>query len=214
MTYQYKAHGVQALGLKRGLDQELVVAPYASFLALPMAPKSAVRNLRRLCALGLEGRFGLYEAADFTPSRLSGGSNFEIVRSYMAHHLGMSLVAIDNALTEDVMQRRFLSDRTMAAYRELLQERVPVGAPVMRRRTGRRRSAPAAARGPICCGPGRGRGVSHHGATWCPRGDTASLPPITDRPAPAWGGMSSPWRSRGSTRPLPGCPGSSPGRRG
>ena len=114
MTYQYKAHGVQALGLKRGLDQELVVAPYASFLALPMAPKSAVRNLRRLCALGLEGRFGLYEAADFTPSRLSGGSSFEIVRSYMAHHLGMSLVAIDNALTEDVMQRRFLSDRTMA----------------------------------------------------------------------------------------------------
>lgn len=73
------------------------MAPYASFLALPMAPKSAVRNLRRLCALGLEGRFGLYEAADFTPSRLSGGSSFEIVRSYMAHHLGMSLVAIDNA---------------------------------------------------------------------------------------------------------------------
>ena len=158
MTYQYKAHGVQALGLKRGLDQELVVAPYASFLALPMAPKSAVRNLRRLCALGLEGRFGLYEAADFTPSRLSGGSSFEIVRSYMAHHLGMSLVAIDNALTEDVMQRRFLSDRTMAAYRELLQERVPVGAPVMRRRDGAAPERPRRRQGPDLLRTGEGAG--------------------------------------------------------
>ena len=158
MTYQYKAHGVQALGLKRGLDQELVVAPYASFLALPMAPKSAVRNLRRLRALGLEGRFGLYEAADFTPSRLSGGSSFEIVRSYMAHHLGMSLVAIDNALTEDVMQRRFLSDRTMAAYRELLQERVPVGAPVMRRRDGAAPERPRRRQGPDLLRTGEGAG--------------------------------------------------------
>lgn len=96
-----------------------------------------MRNLRRLCALGLEGRFGLYEAADFTPSRLSGGSNFEIVRSYMAHHLGMSLVAIDNALTEDVMQRALpVRPDHGPAYRELLQERVPVGAPVMRRPDG------------------------------------------------------------------------------
>ena len=78
----------------------------------------------------------------------TSGSNFEIVRSYMAHHLGMSLVAIDNALTEDVMQRRFLSDRTMAAYRELLQERVPVGAPVMRRRDGAAPERPRRRQGP------------------------------------------------------------------
>lgn len=133
MSYQYKAHGVQALGLKRGLDRELVVAPYASFLALPLAPKSAAANLRRLRDMGLEGRYGLYEAVDYTPSRCRGGQGYEVVRSYMAHHLGMSLVAVDNALRENVMQRRFLRDRAMGAYRELLQERVPVGAPVMRR---------------------------------------------------------------------------------
>ena len=213
MTYQYKAHGVQALGLKRGLDQELVVAPYASFLALPMAPKSAVRNLRRLCVLGLEGRFGLYEAADFTPSRLSGGSSFEIVRSYMAHHLGMSLVAIDNALTEDVMQRRFLSDRTMAAYRELLQERVPVGAPVMRRRDGRRRSAPAAARGPICCGPGRGRAVSPR-CHLVSEGGYCVFAADNGQTRSSLGRDVITLAEPGSTRPLPGCPGSSPGRRG
>lgn len=132
MHYQYKAHGVQSLGLKRGLDSELVVAPYASFLALLLAPKSALRNLRRLRDMGLEGRYGLYEAVDYTPSRLSGGERYEVVRSYMSHHLGMSLVAIDNVLRDDIMQRRFMSDCDMGAFRELLQERVPVGAPVMR----------------------------------------------------------------------------------
>lgn len=132
MSYQYKAHGVQALGLKRGLDSELVVAPYASFLALLLAPRSALRNLRRLRDLGLEGRYGLYEAVDYTPSRLPAGASFEVVRSYMSHHLGMSLVAIDNVLRDNVMQKRFMADCDMAAFRELLQERVPVGAPVMR----------------------------------------------------------------------------------
>ena len=132
MNYQYKAHGVQALGLKRGLDSELVVSPYSSFLALLLAPRSALRNLRRLRDMGLEGRCGLYEAVDYTPSRLPAGETYEVVRSYMAHHLGMSLVAVDNVLRDNIMQRRFMRDRDMAAYRELLQERVPVGAPVMR----------------------------------------------------------------------------------
>lgn len=133
MYYQYKAHGVQALGLKRGLDKELVVAPYASFLALLLAPKSAAANLRRLRDMGLEGRYGLYEAVDYTKSRCRAGAQYEVVRSYMSHHLGMSLVAIDNTLRDNVMQRRFLRDCAMSAYRELLQERLPVGAPVMRR---------------------------------------------------------------------------------
>ena len=97
MSYQYKAHGVQALGLKRGLDTELVVAPYASFLALLLAPRSALRNLRRLRDMGLEGRYGLYEAVDYTPARLTGNEDYEVVRSYMSHHLGMSLVAIDTS---------------------------------------------------------------------------------------------------------------------
>ena len=132
LSYQYKAHGVQALGLKRGLDAELVVSPYSSFLALLLAPRSALRNLRRLRDMGLEGRYGLYEAVDYTPSRLAGGEDYEVVRSYMSHHLGMSLVAIDNALRDNVMQKRFMKDCDMSAYRELLQERVPVGAPIMK----------------------------------------------------------------------------------
>ncbi len=132
MSYQYKAHGVQALGLKRGLDTELVVAPYASFLALLLAPRSALRNLRRLRDMGLEGRYGLYEAVDYTPARMTGEEDHEVVRSYMSHHLGMSLVAVDNALRDNVMQKRFMRDCDMAAYRELLQERVPVGAPIMK----------------------------------------------------------------------------------
>lgn len=132
MNYQYKAHGVQALGLKRGLDTELVVSPYSSFLALLLAPRSALRNLRRLRDMGLEGRYGLYEAVDYTPSRLQGGGEYEVVRSYMSHHLGMSLMAIDNTLRDNIMQKRFMRDCNMAAFRELLQERVPIGAPVMR----------------------------------------------------------------------------------
>lgn len=132
MNYQYKAHGVQALGLKRGLDGELVVSPYSSFLALLLAPRSALGNLRRLRDMGLEGRYGLYEAVDYTPSRLPAGEEYEVVRSYMSHHLGMSLVAVDNALWDNIMQKRFMADRDMAAYRELLQERVPVGEPVTR----------------------------------------------------------------------------------
>ncbi len=132
MSYQYKAHGVQVLGLKRGLDTELVVSPYSSFLALLLAPRSALRNLRRLRDMGLEGRYGLYEAVDYTPARLTGHEDYEVVRSYMSHHLGMSLVAIDNVLRNNVMQKRFMKDCDMSAYRELLQERVPVGAPIMR----------------------------------------------------------------------------------
>lgn len=154
MNYQYKAHGVQALGLKRGLDSELVVSPYSSFLALLLAPRSALRNLRRLRDMGLEGPYGLYEAVDYTPARMTEGQDHEVVRSYMSHHLGMSLIAIDNALNDNVMQRRFMKDCDMAAYRELLQERVPVGAPIMRQteRTSRKNSGPS--RAPLWCGQG------------------------------------------------------------
>lgn len=132
MAYQYKANGVQTLGLKRGLDKELVVAPYASFLALLLAPRSAGRNLRRLRDMGLEGPYGLYEAVDFTPERLHMGEEWAIVRSFMVHHLGMSLVAINNVLNDNIMQERFLKDCSMGAFRELLQEKVPVAAPVMK----------------------------------------------------------------------------------
>ena len=132
LSYQYKAHGVQRLGLKRGLDSELVVAPYASFLALLAAPRRAGRNLRLLRDMGAEGKYGLYEALDFTPARQRGEGSVQMVRTFMSHHLGMSLVSIDNALNGGVMQERFMRDCSMGAFRELLQEKVPVGAAVLK----------------------------------------------------------------------------------
>ncbi|MCD8334311.1 MAG: hypothetical protein LUC35_02960, partial [Clostridiales bacterium] len=121
LNYQYKAHGVPPLGLQRGLERMRVVAPYATFLALEFLPHSAVQNLRRLADLGAEGEYGFYEAVDFS------GEQPVVVRSWMVHHLGMSLLAIDNALNGSVMRRRFLAEPAMAAYRGLLQERMPLG---------------------------------------------------------------------------------------
>ncbi len=131
LSYKYKAHGVQRLALKRKMDQEIVVSPYSTFLALSLEPRGAVKNLRRLASLGAVGKYGFYEALDYTPSR-QGGSGFEIVRTYMAHHLGMSIAAIANLLCGDIMPKRFMSDIRMAAYSELLEERVPSGEIVLR----------------------------------------------------------------------------------
>jgi hypothetical protein len=102
----------------------------ASFLALAVSPAARRGEPAPLARLGAEGKYGFYEAVDFTPSRLCGGARD--CTSYMAHHLGMSLVAVDNALGDNVMQRRFLRDPAMNAFRELLQEKVPVGAVIMR----------------------------------------------------------------------------------
>lgn len=124
LNYQYKAHGVQRLGLRRGLDNEYVVSPYSSFLVLSAAPKAAMTNLKRLENMGLGGKYGLCEAADFTPSRC-GGAGFAAVRSYMAHHVGMSLLAADNLLTGQKMQRRFMSDGFMSGASGLLEEKIP-----------------------------------------------------------------------------------------
>ncbi len=131
LSYRYKAHGVQRLALKRGMDSERVVSPYSSYLALPLDPAGAVKNLRRLDALGVTGTYGHFEAADFTPSRAEPPKP-RIVRSFMAHHLGMSLVAVANTLCGGIFQKRFMADRRMAAYRELLEERVPLGQIVLR----------------------------------------------------------------------------------
>lgn len=131
LNYQYKAHGAQRLALKRGMGKDSVMAPYASFLALSVDPKEALRNLERFEKIGAEGRYGFYEAVDFTKHRAKN-ENFKIVRTYMAHHLGMSLVAIDNVLKSNIMQRRFMRDREMAAFAELLQERIPDSGVVLR----------------------------------------------------------------------------------
>lgn len=133
LSYRYKAHGCAELALKRGMEADRVVSPYSSFLALAVEPRAAVRNLRRLCSLGFTGRFGLWEAVDYTPSRTSGRGG-ESVRCVMAHHLGMSLTAIANCLLDDIMCRRFMSDPAMSAHRCLLEERLPIGAVTLRRR--------------------------------------------------------------------------------
>ncbi len=128
-VYQYQAFGVPGLGLKRGLEDDYVVAPYASGLALAVAPREAVRNLRELAAMGLGGTYRLYEAADFTSERKRPGARFTPVKSYMAHHQGMLLAAIGNRLAGNPLQRRFLADRRMRSIALLLQERVPWDAP-------------------------------------------------------------------------------------
>ncbi|MGA8259042.1 MAG: glucoamylase family protein [Arenicellales bacterium] len=125
LNYQYRAFGVPGLGLKRGLAEDLVVAPYASMLALMVAPEAACENLRRLVSDGLEGRFGLFEAIDYTASRVPQGRTGAVVRSFMAHHLGMSLLSLAYALLDRPMQRRFRSDPLFQATDLLLQERIP-----------------------------------------------------------------------------------------
>ncbi len=102
-TYRYYAFGSPGLGRKRGLHDDIVIAPYATALALPLFPVSGVRNLTDLCELGALGTYGLYEAVDFTPSRLPEGKAFSIVRSYMSHHQGMTLSALDNLLCDEAL---------------------------------------------------------------------------------------------------------------
>ena len=125
LTYQYRAFGVPGLGLKRGLAEDLVVAPYATVMALMVEPRAAYQNLQRLADEGLSSTFGYYEAIDYTPSRLPRGQASAIVRSYMAHHQGMSLLALAYLLLDQPMQRRFESDPELQATLLLLQERIP-----------------------------------------------------------------------------------------
>ncbi len=125
LNYQYRAFGVPGLGLKRGLSDDLVIAPYATALALMVFPDAACRNLKRLVQDGLLGNFGLYEAIDYTPARLPHGQTGALVRSYMAHHQGMSLLAFSSVLLDQPMQKRFVSDPLFQATALLLQERIP-----------------------------------------------------------------------------------------
>ena len=125
LNYQYRAFGVPGLGLKRGLAEDLVVAPYATILALMVAPESAYLNLQQLAEQGLEGKFGFYEAIDYTPSRQRRGESSTVVRSYMAHHQGMSLLSLAYLLLDRPMQKRFESEPLLQATLLLLQERIP-----------------------------------------------------------------------------------------
>ncbi|MEP6538293.1 MAG: glucoamylase family protein [Bryobacteraceae bacterium] len=124
MNYQYRAFGVPGLGLKRGLAEDLVVSPYSTVMALMVLPEEACLNLQRLSAEGFEGRYGLYEAIDYTPARIPRGQTSALVKSFMAHHQGMSFLSLSYLLLNRPMQRRFESDPSFQATTLLLQERV------------------------------------------------------------------------------------------
>ena len=124
-TYQYSNFGIPGLGLKRGLDADLVIAPYATALAAMVDPAAAVGNLSRLAAAGAHGRHGFYEALDYTPGRVPAGETVAVVRAFMAHHQGMTILAIADAVLDGVMRERFHAEPMIRATELLLQERAP-----------------------------------------------------------------------------------------
>ncbi|HTQ12156.1 MAG TPA: glucoamylase family protein, partial [Fimbriimonadaceae bacterium] len=156
-VYQYRAFGVPGLALKRGVEEDFVVSPYSSALALAVDPRLAAKNLRRngpLAKLGLRGRCGFYEAIDFTRHHGPHGERGLVVHAYMAHHQGMSLVAIDNALNADVMRERFHADARVRATASLLYERIPVAPSLVRWHA---KEAPIVRLAPIVAIPAPGR---------------------------------------------------------
>ncbi|MDR3629118.1 MAG: glucoamylase family protein [Desulfocapsaceae bacterium] len=129
-TYQYRAFGVPALGLKRGLEEQPVVAPYATLLALSLAPGMAVQNLRHLAGYDLLGDYGYFEAMDFSRQSQRDPSGKDrkrgvVIKAYMAHHQGMAFLALTNFLHDNPFPRRFHGDPRVRAFEALLQERIP-----------------------------------------------------------------------------------------
>jgi len=134
-TYQYSNFGVPGLGFKRGLSENAVMAPYATALAAMVDPAAATANFATLAERGGRGRYGFFEALDFTPSRLPEGQAQAVVRAYMAHHQGMTVVAIANALLDGIMRTRFHAEPIVQATELLLQERTPRDVAVAHPRT-------------------------------------------------------------------------------
>jgi cyclic beta-1,2-glucan synthetase len=128
-TYQYRSFGVPGLGFRRHLTEDRVVAPYASMLAISLRPRAVVDNLAKLEAMGMLGMYGLFEAVDFDPEHAPSGRSFVVVRSFMAHHQGMLLVALDNYLHDDIMVERFHSDPLVEVGGMLLGEPTPGAVP-------------------------------------------------------------------------------------
>ncbi len=128
--YQYRAFGVPALGYKRDLPDDLVITPYASLLGLSLQPQAVLENMARLEQLNMLGRFGFYEALDYTKTRLPDGQAHATVQSYMAHHQGMILLAACNFLLDDVMVERFHADEHIQSVELLLQEKIPQNPPL------------------------------------------------------------------------------------
>jgi cyclic beta-1,2-glucan synthetase len=122
--YHYQAFGVHNLGINPERSEDLVVSPYSTFLALLVDADGATENIRRMSELGLLGQYGFFEAADYTASRVGGDGKFEIVRCWLAHHQGMSLMAVANVLCNSSSQRRFHQEPMVAATERLLHEKV------------------------------------------------------------------------------------------
>ncbi|MBE2198904.1 MAG: cellobiose phosphorylase [Anaerolinea sp.] len=125
LNYQYHAFGVVGTGFKRGLSEDRVITPYASLLALSIQPRAVLANIDHLRQYHMMGMYGLYEALDFTPSRLESGQKAAVVQSYMAHHQGMIMLALVNTLQNDKMVKRFHAEPTVQSVELLLQEQVP-----------------------------------------------------------------------------------------
>jgi cyclic beta-1,2-glucan synthetase len=124
-NYQYRAFGVPTLAFKRGLAADLVIAPYASMIALPINPLAVMTNINTLKEIGALGLYGFYEAIDYTPNRLALGQEQAIVREYMAHHQGMILITLLNFLSDNGMVQRFHADSRIQSVELLLQEQIP-----------------------------------------------------------------------------------------
>jgi cyclic beta-1,2-glucan synthetase len=137
MNYQYRAFGVPGTGLKSGLGEDLVVAPYATALAALVRARAAAKNFAALERAGLDGTYGFYESVDYTPSRLPPGREKVVVKAFMAHHQGMTIVALSNLLSDFAMQRRFHADARVKACALLLEERIPVRTGVVQPETPR-----------------------------------------------------------------------------
>lgn len=124
-NYQYKAFGIPWLGLKRGLADEMVVSPYGSILAIGDEPISVFNNMKELEKSGMVGKFGFYEAIDYTPNRVSANKKCEVVKTYMAHHQALILLSINNLINNNILQERFMENPEIKAVDILLQERMP-----------------------------------------------------------------------------------------
>ncbi|WP_336785818.1 GH36-type glycosyl hydrolase domain-containing protein [Paenibacillus sp. MMO-177] len=133
LNYQYRAFGVPGLGFKRGLEEDTVVAPYATIMALPFALRQGLQNLARLDQLGMRGQYGYYEAIDFTARRMPQGESHKIIRSFMAHHQGMSLLTLANMLVPSCMINYFHADKRIQAAELLLIERIPPKSAILSR---------------------------------------------------------------------------------
>ena len=124
-NYQYKAFGIPWLGLKRGLDEDIVVSPYSTFLSLEDEMKNGIRNLKRLEREGASGKYGFFESIDYTPSRMKNNKEV-IVKTYMAHHQGLILLSLNNILNNGILRKRFNDNPEIEMTNILLQERMPI----------------------------------------------------------------------------------------